>query len=272
MSGTPQKKTKQRLATDVFKFSGDRMPWYPVEGEPAADYLYFKAFLDMGGTRSTRLVSGIVGVGAAVLNGLARSNQWERRAAAYDQHILDIEFKARETQVQAQGADWEARRSEIRERAFTNSNLLIEKGLEMLGFPLETETETYQDVVEEGSNQVHRTVNIIRSPAKWSMRDAATILKTANELQRLAADLSTSNHKVTFEEKRVELTMRIIRSKIDGGLQIEEVQRTMRLDGFIDSDISAAIDRMRATGMLSVSEPARLGMGVVVDAEEVTTT
>ena len=247
------------------------MPWYPLDKEPAVEYLYFKAFLDMGATRTTRAVSSVVGVGVAVLNGLARSNDWEKRSQAYDQHILDIEFKAREEQVRLQGADWESRRSEIRERAFLNSNLLIEKGIEMLSFPLESITETYQDVVDETSGQVNRTVNIIRSPVKWSMRDAAILLKTANELQRLAADLSTSNMKVTVEEKRVQLTIRIIQSKISGGQTLEEVQQTMMMDGFIQADIEAALQHMRASGMLLESPPKQIGQGVI-DAEVIPST
>lgn len=256
----------KKLATDVFKFSGDRMPWYPLDDEPAVEYLYFKAFLDMGPTRTTRAVSSIVGVGTAILNGLARTNEWEKRSDAYDKHILDIEFRAREEQVRLQGADWESRRSEIRERAFTNSNSLIEKAIEMLGFPLESVTETYQDIVVEGTNQINRIVNITKSPVKWSMRDAATLLKTANELQRLAADLSTSNTKVTIEEKRVQLTVQVIQSKITNGLTLEEVKRTMIMDGFVQSDIETAVQHMRASGMLLESVPRQIQQGVV-DAE-----
>lgn len=268
MSGGLQK--KQKLATDVFKFGGDRMPWYPLENEPAVDYLYFKAFLDMGVTRTTRVVSGVVGVGVAVLNGLSRSNRWDDRASAYDQHILDIEFRAREDEVRSQGAHWETRRSEIREKAFTNANSLIDKALEMLDYPLESVTETYQDVVEEGSNQVHRTVNVVRSPVRWSMRDAASILKTANELQRLAADLSTNNTKVTIEDKRVQLTVQLIQAKIGGGLTLDEVKRTMALDGFVQSDIEAAIDHMRTSGLLFQDSHKRLSTGVIdVHATEV---
>jgi hypothetical protein len=99
--------------------------------------------------------------------------KWRERAQAWDDHQAAIDE-----------ARWEKRRREVRDVEWELSESLIEKARQMLQFPLAT-TERTQD--DNG-----RQVTTIVKPARWTMRDAASVIKVSSELKRLASNMPTA--------------------------------------------------------------------------------
>jgi hypothetical protein len=110
---------------------------------------------------------------------------WEARAHAWD----DYEHERLEE-------EWETRRKQLREVEWVTAQALIEKAKQMLVFPLASTT---REQVEEGGKMV--TVTTV-NPARWNLRDAATLAETASKLARLAASLPTDKSEVNVIDKR----------------------------------------------------------------------
>lgn len=81
---------------------------------------------------------------------------------------------------------WEERKIEIRHKEFEVAQSLLSKAEEMLEWPIYRE-----EMSEDG--QI-----IIRTPTKWTLKDAATLVKVASDIQRLAAEMEQSRHLVQF--------------------------------------------------------------------------
>ena len=92
--------------------------------------------------------------------------RWKERAEAWDiQRRLEAE---KEEQI-----EWLNRRRSLRSREWQHSDRLIEKAQAMLAEPLHTAKED-----DDG--------NTVKIPAKWSFRDAATLIQLACALRRSA--------------------------------------------------------------------------------------
>jgi hypothetical protein len=162
--------------------------WEQQKKESAKAYEAFKTYLELGASRSLEMVSQKLGKSKTICDRWSRTHQWVKRALAYDQHIAAIQEKAIEKEAVREAIDWHRERARIRSEALENGKLLIDKARQMLKFPIA------QTVIEDG-----RT---IIKPARWSMADAAKFVETADKLQRLAAEMETSNSKVTIEDAR----------------------------------------------------------------------
>jgi hypothetical protein len=162
--------------------------WEQQKKESAKAYEAFKTYLELGASRSLEMVSQKLGKSKTICDRWSRTHQWVKRALAYDQHIAAIQEKAIEKEAVREAIDWHRERARIRSEALENGRLLVDKARQMLKFPIA------QTVIEDG-----RT---IIKPARWSMADAAKFVETADKLQRLAAEMETSNSKVTIEDAR----------------------------------------------------------------------
>jgi len=238
----PRKK-KVLFATELFKMEGRIRDWYPREGETAHDYYVFKLFLDLGVTRSMKEVADITKIAPAVVRQIAEINDWEDRVTKYDRHVVELEFEARDQSIVTSASEWEARRTQVREKAFNNANRLIDKALQMLEFPLDVETTTTEiSDGEDGTTVV--TNNVVRMPARWSFRDVATLLSTADQLQRLAADMTTSNTKITVESRRLELTVKMVNNLISRGDKLPDIKRNLLATGVSEVDLDEALKQV----------------------------
>jgi hypothetical protein len=162
--------------------------WEQQKKESAKAYEAFKTYLELGASRSLEMVSQKLGKSKTICDRWSRTHQWVKRALAYDQHIAAIQEKAIEKEAVREAIDWHRERARIRSEALENGKLLIDKARQMLKFPIA------QTVIEDG-----RT---IIKPARWTMADAAKFVETADKLQRLAAEMETSNSKVVIEDEK----------------------------------------------------------------------
>jgi hypothetical protein len=218
-------------------------PWLPQVDEPVLDYYRFKFYLDMGVERTLSRVASEMRVGIVTIKHIAKDREWDRRVMSYEKHLLEIEFEGRDSTASADGADWEKRRSAIREGAFLLSNKLLSKAEKMLDFPLETITESeVEQEGEEGGTQIIKTT--VRMPAKWTFRDAAAIIQTANQLQRLAADMSTSNTAITVQQRKVDLTVQLVLDMTSKGKTIDEAKQKLLDVGIEEQDLELAIQKI----------------------------
>jgi hypothetical protein len=162
--------------------------WEQQKKESGKAFEAFSEFLQLGSSRTKEEVSKRLSKSRQIITRWASAHNWNRRALAYDQHIAAIQEKAIEKEAVREAIDWHRERARIRSEALENGKLLIDKARQMLKFPIA------QTVIEDG-----RT---IIKPARWSMADAAKFVETADKLQRLAAEMETSNSKVTIEDAR----------------------------------------------------------------------
>jgi len=158
--------------------------WHRLAGEPNRWYQRFKRFCRLGPGRSVLRVyttemaeksSGKRGKLPGAWNAAVRAWRWYQRAEAFDAYI-----------DQKEDREWERRRQQHRRKEMELSQLLIEKAEQMLQFPLAT---TSKETREAGGN----TINVTTIEAtRWALRDAAGIIKVADELARLGLGMSTN--------------------------------------------------------------------------------
>ena len=101
------------------------------------------------------------------------------------------EQRAREWDIEQQKSDlqaWDYRRHHLRLREWNVAMQLLNKAKEMLEWPLYIEEEIHD---EDGTT-------IIRTPTKWNVRDASSMVKTASELARLSAEMAQGHFRVDF--------------------------------------------------------------------------
>jgi len=117
-----------------------------------------------------------------VLKGWSAAYGWQERVAQYDGLVQ--ERQRAETEKR-----WSERREAEREETWKIAQLLRDKALKMLEFPLmEVEHVTDQRRGPNGLTTIEKT---IVKPAKWSVRDVALLAEAAAKLARLSADLPT---------------------------------------------------------------------------------
>jgi hypothetical protein len=162
--------------------------WEQQKKESGKAFEAFSEFLQLGSSRTKEEVSKRLSKSRQIITRWASAHNWNRRALAYDQHIAAIQEKAIEKEAVREAIDWHRERARIRSEALENGKLLIDKARQMLKFPIA------QTVIEDG-----RT---IIKPARWTMADAAKFVETADKLQRLAAEMETSNSKVVIEDEK----------------------------------------------------------------------
>jgi hypothetical protein len=173
--------------------NGDHI-WGQQPGEPSRWYERFVKYLHQGPNRSLYAVylsepakpgskraqredprprGGISGAWKTQ----SEKWDWKERAEAKDKYDLALD------QVK-----WEQNRAAIKAAEWDAFMALSKKGMEMLAVgKLFTRTEE-RKIGEDG--RIVQITNI--NPTKWTMRDAAQILKAASDIGRLAAGMETS--------------------------------------------------------------------------------
>lgn len=101
---------------------------------------------------------------------------WAQRAAAYDDYLAEQEREK-----------WEKRRLELKEQEWEIGSKLLERGQQMLMFPLSMQKK--EEVADADGKQVH-SVTIIM-PAEWKLGDIPKVVQAGSKLARLSADEPT---------------------------------------------------------------------------------
>lgn len=126
--------------------------------------------------------------------------EWDSRAGAYDSHLAAVRQKAQEQRALEEEQEWSRRRKAIRETGWVRGEALIKKADSLLLIP---HVQQKKDVVVESrtvklEGGITETIPVIVNrtiiePSRWSLGDAARIIQTGVDLQRLAAGLSTDH-------------------------------------------------------------------------------
>lgn len=224
---------------------GEKFAWYPQVGEPGRAYVFFKVFLDLGPTRSRQAVADIGEVEQSTVSDWGKKWNWDERAQRYDAHNLALEFTKRDAALAKNAEVWVARRDQIRETFYTNAEIVTKRAMEMVNWPLSEVTEHWEEEIvdEEGVRHVHH--HVTHMPAKWASRDVAAFLKMAEHSQRLAAEMSTSSHTITVEEKRTDVTIKLVIAMVQKGLSLDEVRGRLIDMAVKPEDVDNAIETMR---------------------------
>lgn len=158
----------------------DRRPWEkrPDEGHKA--FRAFQEYCKLGGERSTGQVAANLDRTPNLIKGWSSAYDWVARAAAWDDHMGQLEQAQRE-KVRAEFAErWERRRLEAAEANWDRAQRLALRAEEMLNSPL------YEQEVTSRDPATGQPVSVTLTPAKWTFGAVAQILKTVAELQAAA--------------------------------------------------------------------------------------
>lgn len=155
--------------------------WDRKPEESAKAYAAFTVYRDLGPSRTLRAAAKALQRGRSLLDHWSARYGWVVRAEAYDAQQRAIAQAAYEQGLRDEAARWARRQNEQRDEEWGMARALMGKAGAMLRFPLAT---ARQEEDEEG-----RVITIV-NPAKWSMRDAATMAQAAATLARLAADMA----------------------------------------------------------------------------------
>jgi hypothetical protein len=163
--------------------------WERQKGESAKAYEAAKIYFEMGVNRSIEAVGKQLDKSWRFIGRWSARYNWVIRADSYDREQDRIQSEER-TKAAAKEADkWAKRRSEQREREWAQAEMLIERAMQMLKYPLSRQEVKAKD--KDGNP----TITIVE-PAKWTFKDAAVYLDSAAKLARLAAQMETENVKV----------------------------------------------------------------------------
>ena len=164
-----------------------KRPWEPVKGESAGAYAAFTLYRELGPGRSViDVFREMESMGEKVTKDAlySWSNKYE-----WDDRVL--KWEADVQNVRAQNELREAKRSVVRlqreKELRIQANLVCAdqlrmKALLMLDYPLER---CVKEEKKEGPNGTTLIQKFIE-PNKWGMRDAAIMLRTAVELEKLS--------------------------------------------------------------------------------------
>jgi len=164
--------------------------WLRRDDETAKAYAAASLYFEMGAKRSLEAAAQKCIKNVSLLRRWSVKHQWLKRAKAYDAHLDAIAQKAIDKTAEKGAIDWQKERNRIRMEALQNSKLLVRKAIAMLNFPLVTK-------------RVRGGITIVE-PVRWSMTDAVKFVETADKLQRLAAEMETSNDKLTIVDQDAE--------------------------------------------------------------------
>jgi hypothetical protein len=174
-----------------------RQPWERQPYESQADFAIFQLYLEQDAPRSVNeayrkwlsqkgdvkarlapgswrnLANGKKRNGGAEIPG---AMTWTARALAWDDHVADLERQK-----------WIKRRLEIKEQEWEVGSKLLQRGREMLQFPIVT-----------AESQDGRTIIM---PAGWKLKDIPQVVSTGSKLSRLAADMVTDSIELDWREE-----------------------------------------------------------------------
>ena len=170
------------------------LPWERQPYDTSMSWAVLRVYLEQDPPRSLpeayNQVRGITGkrkgIPGTVYNRLLGKNKdgtpipgamsYQERVIAWDNYIADLERQK-----------WVERRLKIREKEWEVGSKLLERGEQMLMFPVFDQMTT-----DEGM--------IIR-PAEWRLKDIPPVLVQASKLMRLSTGMSTENLSIDWREE-----------------------------------------------------------------------
>lgn len=193
-----------------------RAAWEQRQDESAKAYAAFKAFLDLGSTRSLRAAyrrhSGdetATGAPPGYFFEWSQTFEWQSRAQAFDRNVSAIERVAEEQVFASERAKWAKRQSELREAAWHDAEQLRAKAQAILALPLVEQVTTEEEREEDGRRIIHKTIT--NKPVRVSVGDAARCFELSDRLARLAAEMETDRFIVDTPEKQRSRQLRAAR-------------------------------------------------------------
>lgn len=183
----------------------DRQPWEQQPDEPGGAFKAFEGYLGLGAGRTlgkaTRAWNEVKGehaarsrrergarpaqkpkeVGASgQIRTWAKDYKWEERATAHDHYLAEARDRAKVKIVESREMRLAKRAERADEETLVAAEQLKLQAFQMLQGPLETVTrETRTESPDGHTTIVHQTIE----PARWSKRDAATMLRLARDLE-----------------------------------------------------------------------------------------
>lgn len=213
-------------------------PWHRRINEGPKAHELLMIYISLGAGRTVKAVADQTGRHPTLCYTLSTKYQWQSRAAAYDQWMLDIQEESFQQQLQKDAIFYAQKRSIFRDKEYTLANGLLDQAMEMLSVPLFAETVTKTITVKtlEHPEGEEIAVEILRQPVKWTKRDALAQAKLAVEIMRLHLEMETSRASVTVDMKDPKVRLNMARKSLEKWRQdIDqlvdvEMQRNPNLD------------------------------------------
>lgn len=155
-------------------------PWDPEPRETVEAYRAFRAFLELGDKRTLAGAGEALGKKLRTVEDYSKRFRWFDRAKAWDAWMARQYDDARAAETARRAKMTETRRQSQVEDDWALANALRTRAAEMLAWPIFTE----EKLGVEGKT-------IVRTPAKWSMRDVVAMIRLSSELGRLALGMPT---------------------------------------------------------------------------------
>ena len=199
-------------------------PWWERQpDEPYVWWMRFLRFRNMGPSRNALAIyraearekrQALPGVSSADIEAYLKTKDsapqswidkrrrwfWDKRAQAWDRHRAESELNAIEGE-RARFID------EVRASERSSAKRLLDQAEKMLAFPISEQQAIQRD--EQGNPVV-----VVVRPQKWSASDIATFLKTASQLNRLAADLETDRTAVVDQSAQDDPVITSLRERL----------------------------------------------------------
>lgn len=164
-------------------------PWERQPGESARAYAAARAYFELGPPRSLRTVADILTKSTRHLERLSSQWQWVERAAAYDDHLRQIQDEARDAVIQTGAQEdaqlWVERRRQAREDQWRDGQALRQLLGEMLDVPLTEMKWSARDLGPLAVAAARLSTDAVSAePAEQPQSEASTLLL---ELERMVA-------------------------------------------------------------------------------------
>jgi hypothetical protein len=209
------------------------LKWERQAEESAKAFAAFRAYREMGPSRSIERVHQECAKSSRLLKRWSSRYSWVARAEAYDGDIAEKERIAKDDAINKEMEKWAERRIATKEVEWKKAELLDEKAAQMLKFPLQEVEHKEIETLDDGRTLVKTT---IIKPVRFSVRDAAIMVKVADDLRRNSCDMETGRMTV--------------QGTGDGGAIVVEDYEAKHRKRWMEA-LPAIIGMLRVQGLLS---------------------
>lgn len=197
--------------------------WEPVKNESASAYAAFCLYRDLGPTRSVaEVLRHFQAMGEAVtkdsLYKWSNAYDWDDRALKWEAHLQEAKTEIELREAKRSVIKLQREREKRIEVNLLCADQLRFKALQMLDYPLERCIKTEQ---KEGPDGKTILIQKFIEPNKWGVRDAAILIRTALDMEKLSLFKDDKNTLDTSGETLGEAETRLASWRSDMATAIE---------------------------------------------------
>jgi hypothetical protein len=165
-------------------------PTSRMKGETAVAFQAFKAYLDLGDTRTIVRLSQSLNKSTALLGVWSSRWCWQKRLITHEHEVAEAQRRVEAQAALDHARERIARRSQVEDTLWDLGAKLKEKAEAMLAFPVSKQQEI---MTPEGKK-------LLINPGKWTFGDVVRMVAVIKDVSTFAAGMPSVRHEFTGKD------------------------------------------------------------------------